>query len=100
MTTTQWPIGHVSGKYGAPMGRAAVRSIEVKGQHYGPSRKMHLRKVPLDAGGYDRGGAYWGIGSPLYVAYDDDFRAFFRADDRDDAKAQALTVWPLASFYR
>jgi hypothetical protein len=25
-----------------------------------------LRRVTLDSGGYDQGGAYWGIGKPLY----------------------------------
>ncbi len=28
--------------------------------------RFHLQHVPLDTGGYDRGGAYWGLGDPLY----------------------------------
>jgi hypothetical protein len=32
----------------------------------GGDSKFTLRRVPVDSGGYDRGGAYWGIGSPLY----------------------------------
>lgn len=27
---------------------------------------LSVTRVRLDSGGYDKGGAYWGVGSPLY----------------------------------
>jgi len=51
-------------KYGAPMGRAEWGRPEDC-----PARGVHLFHVPLDSGGYDRGGAYWGHGQRLYCAY-------------------------------
>lgn len=30
--------------------------------------KFYLQRVRINSGGYDSGGAYWGIGSPLYWA--------------------------------
>jgi len=29
-------------------------------------------KVPINNGGYDRGGVYWGLGAPLRVSYTKD----------------------------
>lgn len=37
-----------------------------------PHAPLCLRKVPLDKGGYDPGGAYWGRGEPLYCAFTKD----------------------------
>lgn len=31
--------------------------------------RFHLRKVRLDSGGYDQGGAYWGAGGELFEAW-------------------------------
>lgn len=31
--------------------------------------RFHLRKVRLDSGGYDQGGAYWGTGGELFEAW-------------------------------
>lgn len=53
----------VNTTYGAPMGRT-----EYLPRHYNGER-LHLRRVPLNSGGYDPGGAYWGTGLPLYCAY-------------------------------
>lgn len=51
----------VSGVRGAPMGRSNVTEDFEK--------PCHLVEVPLDEGGYDPGGAYWGSGAPgLYCA--------------------------------
>ena len=72
----------VNAKYGAPMGR-----------HLGPdflspeAGKIHLRRVPLNSGGYDRGGAYWGLGQPIWHAMDQDGNEVcFRAPSREAAK--------------
>lgn len=72
--------------YGAPMGRP-----EYLPRHYNGER-LHLRRVPLNSGGYDPGGAYWGTGLPLYCAYGhtdcetgEPVELYMRALDRDDA---------------
>jgi hypothetical protein len=89
-------ITKVSIKYGAPMGR-----------YTGPNfldcdaGKIYLHRVPLDSGGYDQGGAYWGHGEPLFEAMDQDSNGFIlRAGSRARAKAIILEDWPEATFYR
>lgn len=75
----------VSGTYGAPMGR-----------HGGTlqTERIRLFRVRLDAGGYDDGGAYWGIGAPLWCADDGDGgMQFVRAPTRAAACA-ALEIDP------
>lgn len=89
-------LSGVNYKYGAPMGRPS----------HGPSQqdeqKFTLQRVPLDSGGYDRGGAYWGLGNPLYWACneDGDIERFFRAPDRDAAKCEVRREFPDARFFR
>ena len=62
---------------------------------------IYLHRVPLNSGGYDRGGAYWGMGIPLWEAIDQDGNGFiFRAESRDLAKAEVLNDFPEARFYR
>lgn len=64
--------------------------------------KVSLRKIRLDSGGYDSGGAYWGHGQPLYWAGSDcgTLDRFFRAATRDQAKAEIRKTYPNATFYR
>jgi len=64
--------------------------------------KVSLRKIPINSGGYDSGGAYWGIGQPLYWAGSDcgTIDRFFRAATRDQAKAEIRKQYPKATFYR
>lgn len=54
------PTPKVNARYGAPMGRPSF------GHGADPTTPFSLVRVPLNSGGYDRGGAYWGIGQPLY----------------------------------
>lgn len=63
--------------------------------------RMRLRNVPLDSGGYDRGGAYWGLGDPLYccVSPCENCWWYLRAKHRDDAIAQVLEYYPKVKFY-
>lgn len=67
----------VCSKFGAPMGRT----------EYGPtpdqSRTIRLFKVDMN-GPYDTGGAYWGLGEPIYCAQslDGEYRRFVRATSR------------------
>lgn len=81
----------VSSRYGAPMGRpdrpTAFDLTDSKGNRYAldfaAPRRFHLSRVPLNGGGYDAGGAYWGIGAPLFWAFSDSgvtVERFYRAD--------------------
>jgi hypothetical protein len=71
-------LTQLSCKYGAPMGRA--------NDHI--SGKCKLQKCPMvDGGAYDNGGAYWGIGTTLWVCQDSEGGFFFvRAKSRNEAK--------------
>lgn len=64
--------------------------------------RFSVRRVPLNGGGYDSSGVYWGTGAPLYVAASDDGGAemHFRAAGREAAKAYVLRYYPSATFYR
>lgn len=74
---------NVSSKYGAPMGRQSYGAHD-------PSKgtpRLSLQRVRIDRGGYDSGGAYWGLGEPLYVATDGDgIEVFVRGATRNLAK--------------
>lgn len=88
-------LPRVNSEYGAPMGR--------HGQlHPANEAKVRVSRVRLDRGGYDSGGAYWGLGKPLYWVRSDDgaVNEFFRAWDREGAKEKALAVNPDLKFFR
>lgn len=85
----------VSSRYGAPFGR-----VEHKPAPDTP-RKFYLRRIRINSGGYDSGGAYWGLGAPLYWATDDNgAELFFRARNRDAARAHVASQYPQTKFYR
>ena len=77
----------VDTRYGAPMGRPHTL--------YSGStdpKLLVVRRVRLDAGGYDGGGAYWGLGEKLWAVWgtDDPNRvSYIRAPSWAAAKAQA-----------
>lgn len=54
-------------KYGSPMGRLSDSSWNKP-----KDRKVFDSKVILDNGGYDKGGAYWGIPNNIRVEYTKD----------------------------
>jgi len=87
----------VNCRYGAPMGRGS--SLSERRQPI----KMTLRRIYLDSGGYDNGGAYWGIGEPLYYAQGEGVTEvqdmYTRASSRADAKANIRLQFPFARFY-
>lgn len=62
-----------------------------------------LRRIRLNAGGYDRSGRYYGVGSPLYEyaadGINDDYAVDIRAADRADAKSIILAKYPNATFH-
>lgn len=68
--------------------------------------RWHLEKVRIDSGGYDPGGAYWGVASPsdwatIYVAHAaPDYQIFVRAVSREAAKQLVRRAHPSAEFYR
>lgn len=71
----------VSCRYGAPMGRREDGFLETDVRRF-----VRLFRVRLDSGGYDDGGAYWGSGTALWCAIDDDGnRQFVRAYHRTRA---------------
>lgn len=89
------PTPDVSSRHGAPMGRRSFPYLATE------AGKIHLQHVPINSGGYDRGGAYWGLGQRLWFAMDQDGNSqYFRARDRETAKAKILVEWPDARFFR
>ena len=73
------PETRVSAKYGAPMGRGEDAPLV---------GKVRMRRVRLDSGGYDKGGAYFGLGAPLYyVSGDESGYVYVRGVSRYYAKA-------------
>lgn len=94
-------LPNVSSKYGAPMGRGG-ESLAKFLREYAGLGKLSLVRIPINSGGYDNGGAYWGTGAQLwraaFVTSDgcETVETFFRAPSREAAKAQL----PGAKFYR
>lgn len=90
MRTLDKIITNVSTKYGAPMGRSNVGSRPLtvtSGKHCKIYKKNQTKifdcRVPLSGyGDYDKGGAYWGLGSELRVRYTKDlsYIEFYRLD--------------------
>lgn len=90
------PTPEVSSRYGAPLGRyTGPDYLETD------AGRLRLVRVHINSGGYDRGGAYWGLGAPLWYVEDPDGNSrFLRARNRDAAKAAIIADWPEAKFYR
>lgn len=64
-------------KRGAPMGRASYdERKEIK------TERFFDRAMPLDSGGYDKGGAYWGFPNNVRVMYNRDitYVRFYRCE--------------------
>ena len=79
-------------QYGAQMGRRTINANNYSGE------RLHLRRVPIDSGGYDPGGAYWGLGAPLYCAFGhleggDPVESYARAKSREEAKRLLADVF-------
>lgn len=80
-------------RYGASMGRRSDIENDT-------TAKLSIRKVPLDQGGYDPGGAYWGTPNDLYMVSDEDGGvAYLRAASFDAAKAKfPRATWAFAAW--
>lgn len=86
-------------KYGAPMGRGQILPVDSLAVDW----KCNAQRVTLDTGGYDRGGAYWGIGAPLFWIFDREtggarLSYFLRAHNRDLAISQMKRHLPNLRF--
>lgn len=102
------PTPHINAKFGAPMGRASRNSyVDLRGRRFEitvteDAKPFRLIRCPLDNGGYDRGGAYWGVGDPLYY-YEgplSDISGYVRGATREKAKAAVISIHPKARFFR
>jgi hypothetical protein len=62
--------------------------------------KLRLSRLPFVDGDYDRWGAYWGCPANVWCAWTDGVLVFARADGRELAKSEILSVLPGAKFYR
>lgn len=112
-------LSKVNCQYGAPMGRVE-KHLE---GNVGPV-KFHLQTLQLDSGGYDEGGAYWGLRMPRPYTYAGGatvqrrmtlywywwignkandrppiIQGFLDAWDREDAKYQIRERYNEATFY-
>lgn len=82
---------------GAALGRGDLHAVDRDAPV-----KLYLRRIHLDAGGYDSNGTYFGHGRPLYWYADADGNvdAMQRADSRELAKSFIRSRYPKARFYR
>ncbi len=85
-------------QYGSSMGRKDSITEPLL------ATKFHLQQLSIDRGGYDSGGAYWGIGPYLWIAYADgteeEQRVFVRAWNRGTAKHLVRSKFKNAKFFR
>lgn len=94
-------LSNVGTYRGAPMGR-----IDTHRHNRTAPIQLIVHECPLDEGGYDEGGAYWGIGDPLWraVSPDGGVGFFLRSKTRDDALGIVRTEYEnaviLATPYR
>lgn len=85
---------------GSSMGRSNI----ILSEDINTTTKAHLQLVRFDSGAYDKGGAYWGFGQPLYVCFFDGINEgnemFVRAWSREDAKKEIRKIYPSLNFYK
>lgn len=105
---TRHKPSNVDSAHGAPMGRPDHHTFtDQRGREMlltvtKDAKPMTLQRVRLNNGGYDSGGAYWGIGQPLffYSDYTGSIDGHVRAFDRADAKVKVRYMFPHAKFWR
>jgi len=102
------PTPPVDCKYGAPMGRPSSNSYTDKqGRTFEitatpDAKPFLLQRIRINNGGYDSGGAYWGLGDPLYY-YEgplSDISGFVRGATREKAKEAVRAIHKHARFYQ
>jgi hypothetical protein len=84
-------------QYGAQMGRSSVLPDDEL-----VFCKLRLQKINLDTGGYDQGGAYWGLPNNVYWAWEDggSIELAVRAANWEEAKLKVIVKMPNAKFFR
>lgn len=92
-------LDEVGSKYGAPMGRCSVLPVDLN-----EPVKFRMVKLKFVGHDYDEGGAYWGLGDPIYFAKGDAsevvVKTYVRAATRAEAKEKIRSLLPQATFYR
>lgn len=67
-------------------------------------KPFRLWRVPINNGGYDAGGAYWGVPANLYCSWGESkteqVHCFVRAWSRQEAKRKINTYYPNVKFIR
>ena len=81
-------------KFGAPLGRH-----DEGGE---PEGRVFDRYVPLNSGGYDRGGAYWGLGDRLRVRFtlDCKYVRFYREEFEWEVQQLGPEGWEMVTTER
>lgn len=95
------PTPPVDSSRGAPMGRSGRGLGEY--DILPNARPVYLVRCPLNNGGYDAGGAYWGLGEPLYyfsAQPEGLIDGYVRGRTREAAKAKVRAMYPHARFFR
>ena len=86
-------LSKVNCTYGAPMGRTECQPLSTKGV-------ITVRQVAINDGGYDSGGAYWGLPNNLYHCTNEEgLSVFFRGVNSNRVKEKLLKLYPEATFH-
>jgi hypothetical protein len=82
-------------RFGAPMGDS---------DRYDMTPKLYLQRVNFIGWYYGPDGTYWGMGAPMWCAFNapaaQGTRVYVRAKDRAAAKAAVLAKLTSVTFYR
>src|SRR5688572_24408472 len=89
-------IARIESPRGAPMGRPETLPTNPNAAH-----NIALLGIRIYAGGYEAGGAYWGIGAPLWCAASEDGELceYFRAESRQAAEFMIQSKYLRSSLY-
>lgn len=85
-------------KRGAALGRPTIHLDATERPTF--AGRLYLKRIPLNAGGYDVNGTYFGVGKPLYwlASTEGTVDCMLRADSRENARNQALKLYPRAKI--
>lgn len=102
MTAPSYSLHDPRGWGGDPKRGAALGRPTVKDTPRDFTGRLYLKRIPLNSGGYDPNGTYFGIGAPLYWCAEPDgtIDFVFRARDRAEAIEIARQSYPNARIRR
>jgi hypothetical protein len=82
-------------RFGSPMGDS---------DRYDMTLKLYLQRINMVNAAYAPDGTYWGMGMPMWCAFNapaaQGTRIYVRAKHREDAKAAVLAKITYVTFYR